>query len=259
MPQRTGKKMTDRDGYTPAMRRRLAKLDEEIAQAKAEAQQAKAEARRAESAYKKVREEDAKLTAKWRAEEAKWRAEEAKWKEEGKEEAKQREKQEAKWKEEAKQREKQAAKDTADLRKTVKETSKAWGDFGRSEGEMVEEEFVNALREKKAIGDFKLREVLSRLKNRYEYDLVCINGRAVFVGEVKRQLTARDVRDFADNRLPHFAEDFPAHARRRTVHGMVGGVRVNPAAEREAKARRLVLLRLKNRALLAENLPRRAA
>ena len=78
MPQRTGKRMTDRDGYTPAMRRRLAKLDEEIAQAKAEAQQAKAEARRAESAYKKVREEDAKLTAKWRAEEAKWRAEEAK-------------------------------------------------------------------------------------------------------------------------------------------------------------------------------------
>ena len=248
MPQRTGKKMTDRDGYTPAMRRRLAKLDEEIAQAKAEAQQAKAEARRAESAYKKVREEDAKLTAKWRAEEAKWRAEEAKWKEE----AKQREKQEAKWRE-------QAAKDTADLRKTVKETSKQWGDFGRSEGEMVEEEFVNALREKKAIGDFKLREVLSRLKNRYEYDLVCINGRAVFVGEVKRQLTARDVRDFADNRLPHFAEDFPAHARRRKVHGMVGGIRVNPAAEREAKARRLVLLRLKNRALLAENLPRRAA
>ena len=248
MPQRTGKRMTDRDGYTPAMRRRLAKLDEEIAQAKAEAQQAKAEARRAESAYKKVREEDAKLTAKWRAEEAKWRAEEAKWKEE----AKQREKQEAKWRE-------QAAKDTADLRKTVKETSKAWGDFGRSEGEMVEEEFVSALREKKAIGDFKLREVLSRLKNRYEYDLVCINGRAVFVGEVKRQLTARDVRDFADNRLPHFAEDFPAHARRRKVHGMVGGVRVNPAAEREAKARRLVLLRLKNRALLAENLPRRAA
>ena len=248
MPQRTGKRMTDRDGYTPAMRRRLAKLDEEIAQAKAEAQQAKAEARRAESAYKKVREEDAKLTAKWRAEEAKWRAEEAKWKEG----AKQREKQEAKWRE-------QAAKDTADLRKTVKETSKQWGDFGRSEGEMVEEEFVNALREKKAIGDFKLREVLSRLKNRYEYDLVCINGRAVFVGEVKRQLTARDVRDFADNRLPHFAEDFPAHARRRKVHGMVGGVRVNPAAEREAKTRRLVLLRLKNRALLAENLPRRAA
>ena len=227
MPQRTGKKMTDRDGYTPAMRRRLAKLDEEIAQAKAEAQQAAAEARRYEAAYKKVREADAKAEAKRREEEAKRREEDKQL--------------------------------TADLRKTVKETSKAWGDFGRSEGEMVEEEFVNALREKKAIGDFKLREVLSRLKNRYEYDLVCINGRAVFVGEVKRQLTARDVRDFADNRLPHFAEDFPAHARRRTVHGMVGGVRVNPAAEREAKARRLVLLRLKNRALLAENLPRRAA
>ena len=227
MPQRTGKRMTDRNGYTPAMRRRLAKLDEEIAQAKAEAQQAAAEARRYEAAYKKVREADAKAEAKRREEEAKRREEDKQL--------------------------------TADLRKTVKETSKAWGDFGRSEGEMVEEEFVSALREKKAIGDFKLREVLSRLKNRYEYDLVCINGRAVFVGEVKRQLTARDVRDFADNRLPHFAEDFPAHARRRTVHGMVGGVRVNPAAEREAKARRLVLLRLKNRALLAENLPRRAA
>ena len=227
MPQRTGKRMTDRNGYTPAMRRRLAKLDEEIAQAKAEAQQASAEARRYEAAYKKVREADAKAEAKRREEEAKRREEDKQL--------------------------------TADLRKTVKETSKAWGDFGRSEGEMVEEEFVSALREKKAIGDFKLREVLSRLKNRYEYDLVCINGRAVFVGEVKRQLTARDVRDFADNRLPHFAEDFPAHARRRKVHGMVGGVRVNPAAEREAKARRLVLLRLKNRALLAENLPRRAA
>ena len=216
MPQRTGKRMTDRDGYTPAMRRRLAKLDEEIAQSQAEARKADAEARRAtaearryEAAYQKAREEDAKASAK--------------------------------------------------LQKTMENVSKQWGDFGRSEGEMVEEEFVSALHEKKAIGDFKLREVLSRLKNRYEYDLVCINGRAVFVGEVKRQLTARDVRDFADNRLPHFAEDFPAHARRRTVHGMVGGVRVNPAAEREAKARRLVLLRLKNRALLAENLPRRAA
>ena len=202
MPQRTGKRMTDRNGYTPAMRRRLAKLDEEIAQATAEA-------RRYEAAYQKAREEDAKASA--------------------------------------------------DLRKTVKETAKVWSDLGLSESDTVEEEFVSALREKKAIGDFKLREVLSRLKNRYEYDLVCINGRAVFVGEVKRQLTARDVRDFADNRLPHFAEDFPAHARRRKVHGMVGGVRVNPAAEREAKTRRLVLLRLKNRALLAENLPRRAA
>ena len=202
MLKRAGKRMTDRDGYTPAMRRRLAKLDEKIAQATADA-------READAAYKKAREEDAKASAK--------------------------------------------------LQKTMENVSKQWGDFGRSEGEMVEEEFVSALREKKAIGDFKLREVLSRLKNRYEYDLVCINGRAVFVGEVKRQLTARDVRDFADNRLPHFAEDFPAHARRRTVHGMVGGVRVNPAAEREAKTRRLVLLRLKNRALLAENLPRRAA
>ena len=202
MLKRAGKRMTDRDGYTPAMRRRLAKLDEKIAQATADA-------READVAYKKARKEDAKASA--------------------------------------------------ELQKTMENVSKQWGDFGRSEGEMVEEEFVSALREKKAIGDFKLREVLSRLKNRYEYDLVCINGRAVFVGEVKRQLTARDVRDFADNRLPHFAEDFPAHARRRKVHGMVGGVRVNPAAEREAKTRRLVLLRLKNRALLAENLPRRAA
>ena len=148
------------------------------------------------------------------------------------------------------------AKVSTELKKTLKNVSKQWGDFGRGEGEIIEEEFRRALCEKKSIGDFKELEVLEdSIKDRFEYDLVGFNSQVVFVGEVKRQLTARDVRNFADKRLPYFKEDFPKYSRRRKVYGMVGGLRVNEDVANIAKACNFVVLRLKDRALQVENPP----
>ena len=136
---------------------------------------------------------------------------------------------------------------------TLNNVSRAWGVFGNNEGERVEDEFFFALDESKHIGDVRLDKILQRLKSRYEYDLVGVNGTAVFVGEIKRKLSGDDVRRFAENRLPHFAAYFPYYATDRQIYGMVGGLQILPEAVEAAEECGMFVLRLKNKSLIVEN------
>ena len=97
---------------------------------------------------------------------------------------------------EEKQRKQIADAEMAEIRKNINNVSKEWGDFNNNEGERIEEEFAAALSENMQIGGIRLDEIIRRTKNRYEYDLVGINGSATVVGEVKRKITAKSVRDF---------------------------------------------------------------
>ena len=136
---------------------------------------------------------------------------------------------------------------------TLKSVSQEWGNFGNHEGERVEDEFFTALDESKSINGVQLDEVLQRLRKRYEYDLVGINGTAVFVGEIKRRLSGSDVYRFANNRLPHFAAYFPYFSKNRQIYGMVGGLQIMPDAVEAAEECGMFVLRLKNKSLIVEN------
>ena len=141
----------------------------------------------------------------------------------------------------------------AQAQQTLKSVSQEWGNFGNNEGERVEDEFFTALDESKSINGVQLDEVLQRLRKRYEYDLVGINGTAVFVGEIKRRLSGSDVYRFANNRLPHFAEYFPYFSKNRQIYGMVGGLQIMPDAVEAAEECGMFVLRLKNKSLIVEN------
>ena len=141
----------------------------------------------------------------------------------------------------------------AQVQQTLKSVSQEWGNFGNHEGERVEDEFFTALDESKSINGVQLDEVLQRLRKRYEYDLVGINGTAVFVGEIKRRLSGSDVYRFANNRLPHFAEYFPYFSKNRQIYGMVGGLQIMPDAVEAAEECGMFVLRLKNKSLIVEN------
>ena len=154
---------------------------------------------------------------------------------------------------EEKQRKQIADAEMAEIRKNINNVSKEWGDFNNNEGERIEEEFAAALSENMQIGGIRLDEIIRRTKNRYEYDLVGINGSATVVGEVKRKITAKSVRDFAKKRLPYFGEQFPMYVANRKVYGMVGGIQITPCATKAAAKYGFFVLRLKNKALIVEN------
>ena len=142
------------------------------------------------------------------------------------------------------------------LDKTSEKLDKVADQFGgwtNNANEKLEDEFAEAVEETMQIGEFRLNEVQKRVRFKYEYDLVGINGQAVVVGEVKRKLLPSDVRRFAEERLPHFAVKFSGAVKRRKIFGMVAGETITAAAKTEAQKYGFFILRLKNRKLLVEN------
>lgn len=128
------------------------------------------------------------------------------------------------------------------------------GGFTEAVGEALEDEYAAALEESRRVGDIMLTDVKKRLAGfRYEYDLAGKNGRFMLVGEIKHSLDRGDVKHFAENRLPHFAKDFPGEAKGRKILGMVGGSRITAKARAEAEKRGLIILRLRNKKLVVEN------
>ena len=150
-------------------------------------------------------------------------------------------------------RQDKSAANLARIEEIVENNSKQLGDFTNSYGEAIEREFVAALEEAKRIGNIVFEKVECRLRRTYEYDIVAKSGKVVAVGEIKHKLKKEDVLHFAAERLPHFAELFPDIARGRKVIGMVGGGMITPDAAREAKKRGLIVLRLENKKIIAEN------
>ena len=137
--------------------------------------------------------------------------------------------------------------------KRLEDVSKKHGGLSNNLGEQLEIDFVEAVRAKGQIGDAKLHSVLHQLRNIHEYDLVALNDKAVFVGEIKQKFLPQDVEQFVEERLPHFVNEFPPHAKGREVYGMIGGGNIVADAKKVAKQHGLILLKLENRALQTEN------
>ncbi|MGU9951323.1 MAG: hypothetical protein ACNYPH_03260 [Gammaproteobacteria bacterium WSBS_2016_MAG_OTU1] len=109
------------------------------------------------------------------------------------------------------------------LQESMDRANERLGGYTNNEAERLENEFYEGLLETMDVNGVRLDELRQRQKAKYEYDLVGINGKAVFVGEIKQKLLLKDVEKFAKERLVYFAEDFPNVAKRRKVFGMVGG------------------------------------
>ena len=158
---------------------------------------------------------------------------------------------------------KDARQETKDARRERLESSREfysglkaireeYGGYTKRESIILEDEFLSALQEKKQVGNIHLDYVRVRVNNGHEYDLVGINGGATVVGEIKRHLLVKDVKEFVDKMSQHFAKDFPEYARPK-IYGMVAGESITEAAAVSAKKHGLFILRLKNKALVVEN------
>ncbi len=137
------------------------------------------------------------------------------------------------------------------LQKTMDKADEMWCYV--DEAEYLEDVFYESLLETMEVNGVRLDELRQRQRAKYEYNLVGINSKAVFVGEIKQKLLLKDVENFAKERLVYFAEDFPNVAKRRKVFGMVGGGRITAGAVRAAEKYGLFVLRLKNKKLIIEN------
>ena len=134
----------------------------------------------------------------------------------------------------------------------LKAIREEYGGYTNRESRILEDEFLAALQEKKQVGNIHLDYVGVRVSNVHEYDLVGVNGEATVVGEIKRHLLVKDVKEFVDKVSQHFAHDFPQYARPK-IYGMVAGESITEAAAVSAKKCGLFILRLKNKALVVEN------
>ena len=136
--------------------------------------------------------------------------------------------------------------------KQMKAIRSEHGDYTKRDSIILEDEFLASLQEKKQVGNIHLDYVLVRVRSEHEYDLVGVNGGATVVGEIKRHLLVKDVKEFVDKVSQHFAQDFPQYARPK-IYGMMAGESITEAAAVSAKKHGLFILRLKNKALVVEN------
>ena len=134
----------------------------------------------------------------------------------------------------------------------LKAIREEYGGYTNRESRILEDEFLAALQEKKQVGNIHLNYVRVRVRSEHEYDLVGVNGEATVVGEIKRHLLVKDVKEFVDKVSQHFAQDLPEYARPK-IYGMVAGESITDAAAVSAKKCGLFILRLKNKALVVEN------
>ena len=139
-----------------------------------------------------------------------------------------------------------------EFEKQLKAIREEHGGYTNRESRILEDEFLAALQEKKQVGNIHLNYVRVRVRSEHEYDLVGVNGEATVVGEIKRHLLVKDVKEFVDKVSQHFAHDFPQYARPK-IYGMVAGESITEAAAVSAKKCGLFILRLKNKALVVEN------
>ena len=141
----------------------------------------------------------------------------------------------------------ETADDSGRVATELDQTLAEQGYFVDGEDYLYAQDFAAALREGKKIGRFDLFEVREQMKNNNKpYDIVSFSRTALFIGTIKKQLTAAAVHDFAKNVLPYFSADFPNEARGRLIYGMVGGAKVDAAAQIEAVASNFVLVYLNN-------------
>ena len=145
------------------------------------------------------------------------------------------------------------AKAAAEFDQRMKEYDARFGGFTGNYADSLEEEFFLAAKEDMRIGDIPLKKVRRNVGTDFDFDIAGMNGEFAVACEIKNRLTKNKVVHFAEKRLPYFAADCASWAKGRKVLGMVGGKRIEPDAKDEAEKRGLIVLRLKNKKLIAEN------
>ena len=120
---------------------------------------------------------------------------------------------------------KRAAKidaDFAKMQEAQKNCQKLIGYEGNAAGAELENDVANLLMKSRDFCGIPLDDVrpnMESLKHQCQFDIVAINGKKVIAIEVKRKLSVKHVRDFADRRLPRFAAAFPAETKGKKVIG----------------------------------------
>ncbi len=117
----------------------------------------------------------------------------------------------------------QLARTDAQLAKTAAKVDKLaemYGGVGNSLGAVAEEFYHNSLKANPVLAgtrfDFIDRNVTrSRAGLEDEFDLLLVNGREVFVVEVKHKAHGSDLARLLDGKAPNFRRLFPEHAGRR--------------------------------------------
>ena len=188
------------------------------------------------------RDEDIKRAAQERAEDRKRaeeaRAEDRKRAEEDRKRADQEREEDRKRAEEAREEDrkradqarekdrKEFAERMAEIDRRLDKTAKQIGDYSRNEGELLELECKAALLEMGKLDGVTLDDVIHRRYNSsknegVEVDLIGINGKVVFPMEVKRTLSAADVRRFVEVRVGRFEQAFPQYAQGKEVRPVI--------------------------------------
>ena len=112
------------------------------------------------------------------------------------------------WREEWDKKTRAQEKRWDEVWKKVTDVADEFGNYGRQDGKRTEEEFRTALREEGKIGNIRIDSVV-RLENRYEYDLVGVNGRAMVVGEVKTRHGSGGCCQVCQGAAAAFCQRFP--------------------------------------------------
>ena len=141
----------------------------------------------------------------------------------------------------------EAGRVAAEASRVTEKNGEQLGGFTNNYGEALENEFAEALRKAKQIGEFNLDQVDVRAGTRYEFDLVATNGDVVIVGEVKTKLLPSDVEDFITKGLPRFATDCPVFSLNRRIYGMICSQNIVADAEKLAQKNGLFIARLENK------------
>jgi len=117
----------------------------------------------------------------------------------------------------------QMAKTDAQMARTdakLDRLSEMYGGVGNSQGAVAEEFYHNSLKANPVLAgmrfDFMDKNVTrSHAGLEAEFDLLLVNGREVFVVEVKYKAHENDLKRLLDEKAPHFRRLFPEHAGRR--------------------------------------------
>ena len=106
----------------------------------------------------------------------------------------------------------------------AEKNNKYIGDHSRNEGELLEMECYNTLVKTKEINGVKLDGFQLGNKNPehgVEIDIIGFNGKVTMPIEVKRTLSADDVRRFVDVRLDRFPKAFPQYANDKAIKPVI--------------------------------------
>ncbi len=123
----------------------------------------------------------------------------------------------------------QMARTDAKLAKTAAKIDKLaamYGGVGNNQGAAAEEFYNNSLKADPVLAgtrfDFMDKNVTrSHAGLEDEFDLLLVNGREVFVVEVKYKAHENDLRRLLDEKAPNFRRLFPEHAGRRQRFALV--------------------------------------